>query len=100
MKEFIINNRTNILYALLIIYAFMSLVTFAFYHIDKKRAIANKWRIKESVLLTLPWLFGSLGGLFGMYLLRHKTKHWYFVINIILSFIITHALIIFVLVLK
>lgn len=23
-------------------------------------------------------LFGGLGGCLGMYLLRHKTKHWYF----------------------
>ena len=100
MKEFIINYKTNIIYVIIIAYVIMSLLTFIFYAVDKKRAIANKWRIKESILLAMPWLFGSLGGLFGMYIIRHKTKHWYFVLNIILSFILTHALIIYILILK
>lgn len=67
---------------------FMSFISFILYAVDKKRAIKNKWRIKEVVLLGSSFLFGSIGGLCGMYLLRHKTKHWYFVVVNFLSLII------------
>lgn len=44
-------------------------------HIDKKKAIQNKWRIPEKVLLGTAVLGGSLGCIAGMRLFRHKTKH-------------------------
>lgn len=66
----------------------MSIISFALYKIDKKRAIKNKYRIKEKTLLLSSFLFGSIGGLCGMYLLRHKTKHWYFVVVNYLSLIL------------
>lgn len=66
----------------------MSLITFILYGVDKRKAQKNKWRIKEATLLLLSFLFGSIGGLIGMYGLRHKTKHWYFVFVNYLSFII------------
>jgi uncharacterized membrane protein YsdA (DUF1294 family) len=56
----------------------MSVITFALYGIDKHRAIKKKWRIKESTLLMASFLLGALGGLLGMNIYRHKTKHWYF----------------------
>ena len=76
----------------LIFILIMSLFTFVIYGIDKFKAKRNKWRIKESVLLLSSFLGGSIGGLLGMYVLRHKTKHWYFVVVNILSFIIHIAL--------
>lgn len=66
----------------------MSIITFILYAIDKKRAIKNKWRIKEATLLLSSFLLGSFGGLIGMYGLRHKTQHWYFVVVNFLSLII------------
>lgn len=66
----------------------MSIITFILYAIDKKRAIKNKWRIKEATLLLSSFLLGSIGGLIGMYGLRHKTQHWYFVVVNFLSLII------------
>ena len=63
----------------LIIILAMSLITYVSYAIDKKKSIQGKWRTKEKTLLMMSILFGALGGLFAMYLLRHKTKHWYFV---------------------
>ena len=74
------------------IYLIMSLFTFIIYGIDKFKAKRNEWRIKESVLLLSSFLGGSIGGLLGMYVLRHKTKHWYFGAVNILSFIIHIAL--------
>lgn len=58
----------------------LSLFTFFLYGNDKKRSLKNKYRIQEKTLLRASFLLGSLGGLLGLYALRHKTKHWYFVV--------------------
>ena len=44
------------------------------YGADKLRAEAGKKRIRESVLLTLAFLFGGMGAMFGMILFNHKTS--------------------------
>lgn len=45
---------------------------------DKARARRGAWRISEKALF-LPALFGgAAGATAGMYLFRHKTRHWYF----------------------
>ena len=67
---FSIFSTTNILIYLLII----NLITFLVMYIDKKRAKWGKWRIKESTLFTLVLIGGSIGGILGMKMLRHKTK--------------------------
>ena len=56
----------------------MNVLAFALMAIDKKRAKAGAWRIKERTLFLATGLFGGLGGTLGMFLLRHKTRHWYF----------------------
>ena len=62
----------------------MSIVTMIFYGADKSKAKKNKWRIRESTLLWLGLLGGAIGGIAGMKVFRHKTKHWYFwAVNII-----------------
>ena len=48
---------------------------------DKRRARLHRWRIPEKVLFGVSLLGGSAGTWAGMYLFRHKTKHWYFVIG-------------------
>ena len=47
--------------------------------LDKRRSINNQWRIPEKTLFLTSIIGGSLGTWAGMYLFRHKTKHWYFV---------------------
>ena len=69
----------------------MSIISFILYKVDKNRAVKKQWRIKEVVLLGSSFLFGSIGGLCGMYLLRHKTKHWYFVVINFLSFLLVRS---------
>ena len=49
---------------------------------DKRRAIKKLWRIPESTLMTVAAIGGSIGALFGMYLVRHKTKHPKFTLGI------------------
>jgi len=46
--------------------------------IDKRKAKRHSRRIPEKVLFLFPLLGGSIGGLVGMYLFHHKTRHWYF----------------------
>lgn len=69
-----------ILYVYIVTWVFLSLVTFMLYSLDKKKAKDAKWRIKEKTLLLFSFLLGSIGGLMGLYVVRHKTKHWYFVV--------------------
>ena len=50
--------------------------------IDKRRAKRHAWRVPEKVLFGTAILGGGLGIWSGMYLFRHKTKHWHFVLFI------------------
>lgn len=50
--------------------------------IDKRRAIKNKWRISENMLLIIAALGGSVGSLLGMKVFRHKTKHVKFTLGV------------------
>lgn len=61
--------------------------------IDKIKAKHHLWRIPEKVLLGVSLIGGSLGGLIGMYLFRHKTLHKRFSIGIPLMFLVHAALI-------
>ena len=56
----------------------INIVAFLLMGEDKRRAKENLWRISERTLFIAALLGGSIGGLCGMYLFRHKTKHWYF----------------------
>ena len=56
----------------------MSLVLFAVMGADKRRAKKGAWRVPEKTLFLLALLGGALGGVLGMRMFRHKTKHWYF----------------------
>ena len=59
----------------------MNAVGLAVMGLDKKKAIRNEWRIPEKTLFLVSIIGGSIGTLAGMYLFRHKTKHWYFVVG-------------------
>ena len=52
----------------------ISLINFVLYGIDKKKAQSEEWRVKESTLLFLGVIGGSIGGLLGMRLFHHKTR--------------------------
>ena len=60
----------------------VSVITFICFGIDKWKAVNRKWRIKEAVLMGLCCIGGSIGGLAGMYLFRHKTRKPLFFIGI------------------
>ena len=50
--------------------------------VDKWKARKNRWRVRESTLLLVAALGGSIGSLAGMYLFRHKTQHLKFTLGI------------------
>ena len=62
--------------------AIINAVSFLLMLIDKIKAKKKLWRIPERVLLGVSAVGGSLGGLLGMRLFRHKTKHAQFYIGI------------------
>ncbi len=59
----------------------MSLVLFCAMGLDKRRAIRQRQRIPEARLFLLAALGGAVGGWLGMYVFRHKTRHWTFVLG-------------------
>lgn len=60
----------------------VNIVAFALYGADKKRAEKHQWRIKESVLIGIAAIGGSIGAIVGMQTYRHKTKHLKFTIGV------------------
>ena len=69
-----------ILIAIITAVAVMSLVSFWLMYYDKQCARRGKHRVPEKTLFLAAALFGALGGTAGMWIFRHKTKHWYFVV--------------------
>ena len=58
--------------------ALMSLVLFVLMGADKHKARRGRWRVRERTLFCLALLGGASGGTLGMFLFRHKTRHWTF----------------------
>lgn len=58
----------------------LNLLGFLSMGIDKQKAKKHRWRIPEKTLFLFALFGGCLGSIAGMYLFRHKTKHWYFVL--------------------
>jgi len=64
-----------LLHIALIYLAVINVVTFFMYGIDKWKAKKSKWRIRETSLLGLAVLGGSIGAWLGMKVWHHKTLH-------------------------
>ena len=56
----------------------LNVISFSLMAYDKRCARSGKWRVPEKTLFIATACFGGLGGVLGMALCRHKTKHWYF----------------------
>ena len=96
------DTKTIILIAAGAFLLIMNIISFSMMATDKKRAQKDKThshpetRIPEKSLFLATALFGGVGGCLGMYLLRHKTKHWYFALFFPLMTIIQIAVLVFV----
>nr|WP_106780345.1 DUF1294 domain-containing protein [Lysinibacillus timonensis] len=62
-------------YALLAFIILESMILLVLMGIDKSKAKKREWRISERTLFTIAIFGGACGGVLGMYLFRHKTKH-------------------------
>lgn len=62
---------------------------------DKSKAKHHAFRIPEKILFLVAVIGGSAGAWAGMYIFRHKTKHWYFVVGMPAILILQIALAIF-----
>ena len=65
----------------------LNLISLILFFIDKRKAEKKLWRIPESTLI-ISSVFGIIGGLCGMYVIRHKTKKPKFYITLPLILIL------------
>ena len=84
---------TQISVAALII-VLLNLISFGLMAYDKRCAKAGRWRVPEKALFLAAACFGGLGGVLGMQLCHHKTKHWYFKVFFPLMLVVQAALLI------
>lgn len=84
----------NYLHIALIYLVIINVVTFFMYGIDKWKAKKSKWRIRETALLGLAVLGGSIGAWLGMKVWHHKTLHKKFKYGIPLILITQVALVV------
>lgn len=67
-------------------------IVFFVYGIDKLKAKKSKRRISEATLVTLAFLFGGVGALFGMVMFNHKTSKMKFRLLVPIAALITPVL--------
>ena len=85
----------NILHIVAIYLAIINVATFFTYGIDKLKARKAMWRIRETSLLLLAVLGGSIGAWLGMKVWHHKTQHKKFKYGIPAIMVIQLALAVF-----
>ena len=78
MRDFLLSPVGLLMIYLVII----NLIAFLTFGADKRRARRDRRRVRESTLFLLAAIGGSIGALLGVYVFRHKTRHWYFCVGI------------------
>ena len=68
--------------ALHVYLAAVNLLDFILMGADKSKAKRGAYRIPEATLLLFAILGGSVGGILGMLLFRHKTRHAAFALGL------------------
>ena len=71
-------DKKTIILAALAVLAITNLISFFLMGHDKRFARQGNWRVSEKTLFLAAVCFGGLGGVLGMKVFHHKTKHWYF----------------------
>lgn len=77
---------------LVVLFLALNVFSFSLMGIDKRRARQGAWRISERALLLSCACFGALGGLAGMRLFHHKTRHARFAVGVPLMLLAKLAL--------
>lgn len=82
---------------IIIYYLFIiNIIAFIIVYIDKQKAIKKQWRIKESTIILISIIGGSIGTYLSMYSFRHKTKHLKFTLGIPIIILIQLSTYIFI----
>lgn len=76
------------------LFAVMTALTFALFAYDKASAKRGGRRLPERLLLLCSFLLGGVGGLLGMLICRHKTKHWYFCLLVPIAAAVSVAIVV------
>ncbi len=84
----------NVLLWLVIYLVVVNLLGFSMMGIDKSRARRRAWRIPEAHLIIVALIGGSVGAILGMWLFRHKTRHWYFAYGLPIILVLQIAVVI------
>ncbi len=74
----------------------INVVTYIAFARDKYAAMKHRKRISIMTLLGFTFIGGSIGGLFAMYSLRHKTQKDYFTLGVPLILVMQVVVILFV----
>jgi uncharacterized membrane protein YsdA (DUF1294 family) len=74
--------------AVILYLVLVNLTAFLMMGTDKRKAQTGKWRIPERTLFIPVLLGGSIGGMLGMRIFHHKTKHWKFKIGFPMIFLL------------
>lgn len=65
------------------VYSVINLLAFFIMFLDKTKSQINRAeRISEGMLFFMATVFGSVGVYAGMFIFRHKTQKWYFLVGI------------------
>lgn len=76
-------NLNPLLQLLLVIYLIINILAFIIMLSDKLQSRqSGTQRISEGKLFFLATAFGALGVYAGMFVFRHKTRKWYFLLGI------------------
>ena len=106
-KQELMNDHSYLHIALIYLVA-INIATFFMYGIDKWRSTSgrllkaknSKWRIRETALLGLAVLGGSIGAWLGMKVWHHKTQHKKFKYGVPAIIIVQLALIVYFIISK
>lgn len=82
----------NILIYVLIV----NLIGFYMMWSDKRKAKWGKWRIPEQTFFVVTALGGGIGTIAGMYMFRHKTRKFKFIVGLPMIVILEIILIILI----
>lgn len=69
----------NVISVLILYVVLVNLLGLYAMYSDKQKAKKRAFRVPEATLFTIAIIGGSIGCILGMYLFRHKTRHWHFV---------------------
>ena len=76
--------------------AVMNLFTFILFGTDKRLAKKRQPRIRNFTLFLFSALGGSIGGLLGMFVFRHKTNKVYYLLGLPLILVLQFALLYYI----